>query len=258
MSQPDFTSAGRATQAPRPTFSALLEVAGLWWLILCAGVLLITALLLNVHDGEVQRIQQSRVALSVAELQESIVTDAALGLDLAQDRAIQSRLEAALAADKTLHAIDMVNVQGVAMFSTDRGAIGERWPAAALAAAESGARRTATWSTNIDGETMTGQPLRNAFGEVIGHVSASYAAPPASLSLIALRASMPLWIAAAVSLLALTLIAVLAARWALAPQYRALNAEAEGAMHATLLAVDAVRARQNACLAQLDALEAAE
>ena len=135
MSNRDSASPIDAAPTHKPPLGALLEVAGLWWLILCAGVLLIAVLLLRVYGTEVNHIQHARVSLTVTELQESIETDIALGLDLSENRAIQAQLERALAADPALHAIEVVRKDGVALFSTDRGAIGESWqPAVAVAA----------------------------------------------------------------------------------------------------------------------------
>ena len=258
MSNPISASVRDTDNTQKPTLNALLEVAGLWWLMISAGVLLIAALLLQVYGREVDSIQQSRVSLTIAELQEAIETDIALGLDLAENHGITFKLEAALAADASLHAIDVVSRNGVALFSTDRGAVGERWQAAVTTAADAGMRGNHRWSTVIDNETVSGVLLHNAFGEVIGHVTATYAAPPSRLSAAALRVGMPLWMAALASLAVLAMVSVLAARWALAPQYRHLEAERAGALNASNAKATEVRARLDECLAKLDAMEAAE
>ncbi|MBF5005613.1 hypothetical protein [Diaphorobacter caeni] len=258
MRYSNSTSPSSTAQAPRTTWSAMLEAGGAWWLILCAGVLLIAALMLRIHNDEVNEIQQSRVSLTVAELQESIETDIALGLELAENRSIQNQLEAALSADHSLHAIEVVSRSGVALFSTDRGAIGERWqPGVELAAAE-GVRNDRRWSANVGGEVVTGQLLHNAFGEIVGHVSATSAAPPSRLSMSALRNAMPLWLATAMTLALLSIAAALATRLALAPQHRHLQVEQTGPLAAAEQRAASVRERLDGCQSRLDEMEAAE
>lgn len=259
MSNPISASLHKAdSQRDKPSLGAIFEIAGLWWLTLCAGVLLIAALLLQVYGREVENIQRSSVSLTVAELQESIETDIALGLELAENRSIQSHLEAALVSDANLHAIDVVNKNGVALFSTDRGAIGETWQQDVARAAEDGARRNRQWSARISAEAVTGLVLHNAFGEVIGHVSATYAAPPSRFSLSAIRAGLPIWLATSAALLVLTIAAWIAARWALQPQYRYLHAERDAAMNRAVQDARTVRGRIDDCLAKLDESEAAQ
>lgn len=258
MSNRDSASPIDAAPTHKPPLGALLEVAGLWWLILCAGVLLIAVLLLRVYGTEVNHIQHARVSLTVTELQESIETDIALGLDLSENRAIQAQLERALAADPALHAIEVVRKDGVALFSTDRGAIGESWQPAVAVAAAQGEQQRRQWTATLGGEAITGVLLQNAFGEVVGHVSATYAAPPSRISLQALRNATPLWLATAAVMLALAIAAVLAARWALKPQYRYLHDEQNTAMAQALASAQAVRTRMDDCITTLDESEASQ
>ena len=106
--------------------------------------LLIAFLLLNIRTQEEQGIQRARLSLTLAGLQETIEGDLALGLDLPDHRAIQPKLEKALASDRQLHAIDVVDRAGIALFSTDRGTIGEPLHARVAQAAEAGARGNRT------------------------------------------------------------------------------------------------------------------
>lgn len=252
MSPPISTSHHQAKDAFRPTWNAVLEVAGLWWLTLGAGLLLVTASLLQIHSLEADNIRHSSVSLALTELRESIETDIALGLELSENRSIQSHLEASLTTDTNLHAIDVVSKAGTVLFSTDRGAIGEVWQQDVARPAEENATRQHQWAPQAGGEAVTSQILRNAFGEVVGHISATYAAPPSRFSSAAIRAGMPLWLATATIFLALSACAWLAARWALRPHYRYLHIEHHGAMAQAMHEAGAVRQRMEDCLVRLD------
>ena len=274
MSRPAFlpgeapAQAGAGAPSPAPTdgtpgFAALWELAGLWLLIVLAGVLLIAFLLLNIRTQEEQGIQRARLSLTLAGLQETIEGDLALGLDLPDHRAIQPKLEKALASDRQLHAIDVVDRAGIALFSTDRGTIGEPLHARVAQAAEAGARGNRTWTALVGNEAVMGLPLHNAFGEVVGHISTSYAAPAPALQWAdgsALRDKLlyPILLTTLVILALVVLVGWAAARWALAPQYRRLDHERTGRMAQALAQSAAVRQRMDDCLARLDESERLE
>lgn len=261
--QPGADGLSARAPAATPRFAALWEVAGLWLLIVLAGVLLIAFLLLNVRTHEEQNIQRARLSLTLAALQESIEGDLALGLDLPDHRAVQPRLEKALSADRQLHAIDVVDRAGVALFSTDRGAVGEPLHPRAAAAAETGDRTDRAWTAQIGTEAITGLPLHNAFGEVVGHITTSYAAPAPALQWAngkPLRDTLlsPLLLATCGLLVAVVLLGGLAARWALAAHYRHLSQERAGPLARALAQSAAVRQRMDLCLARLDESERQE
>ncbi|MFY3383346.1 hypothetical protein [Paracidovorax sp. MALMAid1276] len=246
-----------------PRFAALWEVAGLWLLIVLAGVLLIAFLLLNIRTDEEQNIQRARLSLTLAALQESIEGDLALGLDLPELRAVQPRLEKALSADRRLHAIDVVDRAGLALFSTDRGAVGEPLHPRAGVAADLGARTDRAWTAQIGAEALTGLPLHNAFGEVVGHITTSYPAPNPALQWAhdkTLRDALlsPLLLATCALLVAVVLLGGLAARWALSAHYRHLAQERAGTLARALAQSAAVRQRMDLCLARLDESERQE
>lgn len=236
------------------------ELAGLWLLIVLAGVLLIACLLLNIRTLEEQNIQQARLSLTLAGLQETIEGDLALGLDLPDHRAIQPKLERALSSDKQLHAIDVVDRGGIALFSTDRGAIGEPLHPNVARAADFGARHDRTWTARSGNEAVMGLPLHNAFGEVVGHITTSYPAPASTLEWAhasALRnlALNPFILVTAGALLLVLLVGWAAARWALAPQYRRLQEERRGQLNQALAQSAELRQRMDDCLARLDESE---
>jgi len=262
MSRSAFSPGETPAQAGAgtPGFAALWELAGLWLLIVLAGVLLIAFLLLNIRTQEEQGIQRARISLTLAGLQETIEGDLALGLDLPDHRAVQPKLEKALAADARLYAIDVVDRSGMALFSTDRGTVGEPLDARMAQAAEAGARGNRSWTALVGNEAVTGLPLHNAFGEVVGHISTSYAAPAPALQWMegrALRDTLlsPALLATLAIFALVIFVGWAAARWALAPQYRRLAHERTGRLAQALAQSAAMRQRMDDCLARLDESE---
>ena len=157
----------------------------------------------------------------------------------------------------------MVDRAGIALFSTDRGTIGEPLHARVAQAAEAGARGNRTWTALVGNEAVMGLPLHNAFGEVVGHISTSYAAPAPALQWAdgsALRDKLlnPILLTTLVILALVVLVGWAAARWALAPQYRRLDHERTGRMAQALAQSAAVRQRMDDCLARLDESERLE
>jgi len=247
--------------AARPTLSALWELGGLWLLIVLAGIALIASLLLDVRAQEEAQIQRSRLSLTLVELQDAIEGDLALGFDLPDHRGIQPRLERALASDTQLYAIDVVDRAGIALFSTDRGAIGEALQPRAARAAEAGARQDRIWSAALTGEAIMGLPLHNAFGEVVGHISATYATQPVRFRLAVWQADGQTLTLGAMAVLVLAiagLLGWLATLWALQPQSARLRAECQRTQTRALARSAQVRQRMDECLVRLDESERTE
>ncbi|MDF1485826.1 hypothetical protein PY257_11650 [Ramlibacter sp. H39-3-26] len=240
------------------------EIAGLWLLVVLAGIVLIACLLLDIRTQEEEAIQRARLSLTLAELQESIEGDLALGFDLPDNRGIPPQLDKALAGDAQLHAIDVVDRAGIALFSTDRGAVGEALQPRVAQAAAAGTRQDRIWSAPLGTEAVMGLPLHGPFGEVVGHISATYAALPGRTQ--AQRAAghlrpwldSPILTAAAGMLLFAVLAGWLAALWALRPQARLLAVARQGRPGRALARAAAVRQRMDDCLVRLDESERAE
>lgn len=255
------SQASDAAVAAKPTFAALWELGGLWLLIVLAGIALIASLLLDVRAQEEAQIQRSRLSLTLVELQESIEGDLALGFDLPDHRGIQPRLERALASDSQLYAIDVVDRAGTALFSTDRGAVGEALQPRAARAAEAGARQDRVWHAALPGEAIMGLPLHNAFGEVVGHIGATYATQAVRFRLAVWQADGHTLTLGAMAVLVLAtagLLGWLATLWALQPQSARLRAECRGAQARTLARSAQVRQRMDDCLVRLDESERSE
>lgn len=234
----------------------------MWLLIVLAGVLLVAFLLLNLRTQEEQGIQRARLSLTLAGLQETIEGDLALGLDLPDHRAIQPKLEKALANDRRLHAIDVVDRAGIALFSTDRGTIGEPLHAQ-VANAAGAARANHAWTALVGNEAVMGLPLHNAFGEVVGHISTTYAAPAPTLQWMdgqSLRDKLlnPLLLTTLAILALVIVVGWMAGRWALTPHYQRLAYERTGRMAQAVGQAASVRQRMDDCLVRLDESERQE
>lgn len=259
MSHPPATTAP-AQAAPTLPLAAWWEIAGLWLLVVLAGVVLIASLLLDARAQEEASTQRERLSLTLAELQESIEGDLALGFDLPDHHGLQPRLERALASDAQLYAIDVIDRRGTALFSTDRGAVGEASQPRVARAADAGAQQDRIWTAALGSESVMGLPLHGAFGDVVGHISATYATPPVRLRM-ALRQADGTPTLAALTAAVLVCIAVLgwlAGRWAFAPQARRLAHEQRRAQAQALARSAAVLQRMDTCLARLDESERGE
>ncbi|MFC4160071.1 hypothetical protein [Chitinimonas lacunae] len=149
----------------------LLWEIGLPWLIVITLVCgLAVMLVVSVQEAIVADSKRERFRVTLLELREKIETDLALGFELGDDRGAQERLEQMLAQDGLLQAVEIFDQRGMSLFNTDRGSILERVPGRWLAQIEPGQE----WSVSDSGETVIGEPIRNAFGETIGYLAATY------------------------------------------------------------------------------------
>lgn len=161
---------------PRPvvTLAACAESALPWLAVLLLGLVLVGGLVRHVQQAELGKLRDARLSITLQELQDRLEADLALGFDLADSARAQGLLEEALARDPTLVAAEVFDPQGISLFNTDRGAVGERVPVAWLAAA-AGPR----WAVDNAADTSLGLALRGPFGEVAGQVCLTAVAPPA-------------------------------------------------------------------------------
>lgn len=179
---------------PRITLAACLELGGRWLVIVLCGILLLTALLLSLQSTQAQLLREARLEIALQGLRERLETNLSLGFELADSEHAQAMLEELLTADPSLLSAEVFDSSAVSLFNTDRGAIGERVPAAWLSASSlnsstsyrsrrSEASATSsdhwTWSVDSDEDAFTlGLPIRGPFGEIAGQVSITSASPP--------------------------------------------------------------------------------
>lgn len=236
---------------PERAFSGpLIEAGGLWLLVLLAGVLLIAALFNHLRQHELQTLERAQLELTLLDIKGELEGDLSLGMDLHDDPRIQPLLESHLEKDAQLYSLELLAEDGRALFSTDRGIVGELLPPAVLATAQQAASRQEAWHARIGATPVMGVVLRGPFGEIAGHVSASYASRTAGHA-----ADRAMALSVAMALLA-TALAGSAAVWlAMRSQRQLLRQQSQ---HPPAPQVHAARQRLNDGSARLDEVERIE
>lgn len=244
----------RTTHNPSGGFAGpWLEVGGLWLLMVLSGVLLIAGLLDHWRQQELQNIERAQLELTLREIQGELEGELSLGTELQHHPRIQGLLESYLRKDPQLYSLDVLDPDGRALFSTDRGTVGEPLPPLARAAALQGAQRHQPWHALIESTPMMGVDVRTPFGETAGHVSATYA------SRVTDYLSEPVLTAALLFSLLATALAGIAAIWlATAAQRRLRQAQARGRLAQIEAQLAATGQRLDDGAQRLDAVERIE
>ncbi|MDQ6435504.1 hypothetical protein RB623_15710 [Mesorhizobium sp. LHD-90] len=149
-----------------PATRIILAVLG----VTCAGLALCAALVFGSTDRVALRTAEANIDFLLTQLRDTIEANANLGLQLADVRVVQDLIERAKAADPQVVAVEVFSPEGISLFNTDRGSIGE---------AISGLWRTAVryrvenerWRVEEFGNIVVGQAIRNDFGEPIGNLA---------------------------------------------------------------------------------------
>lgn len=238
---------------PRALAGPLLEAGGLWLLIVLSGVLLIAGLLDHWRQQELQAIERAQLELTLLEVQGELEADLSLGRELQHNPRIPGLLRARLQNDTQLYSLEVLDADGRALFSTDRGTVGEPLPPEVQEAARQGAALHRPWNASIGSTPVMGIELRTPFGETAGHASATYASRAA-----APLASRMLTRALLFTLLA-TLLGGIAAVWlATWPQRRLLRAQHSGRLARIEARLAATVQRLDEGSDRLDAVERIE
>jgi hypothetical protein len=239
---------GGANDATRGKSAAgLWEAAGLWALFLVLGIAWLAGSLWILERQQAQDLQQQRLALTVMELKEALEGDLALGLDLVGHPQAQGLIDNALERDRELRSIDIAGTDGVTLFSTDRGAVGEPLAASVWAEARRGGGVRHIWNAEVAGEPLIGSGLRGPFGEPVGYVVSAYRTE--STPWPSLRS----W-----GFLALVTLATLLAGLGLARRALRRTQPENAPVAHSLTAAQATRQRLEACLGQIDEHEVTE
>lgn len=251
--RPDAAHPGQ----PQAITGPLLEVGGLWLLIVLLGVLLINGVLDHWRQQELQWLERSQLELTLQEIKGRLEDDLSLGMDLHHNLHIQHLLEDRLQKDAQLYSLEVLGPDGRVLFSTDRGIIGEPLPAHALTAAQAAARhdtgQPAAWHAHIASTPVMGIAVRSPFGETAGHVSASYASRTSDyVAAQALTADV-------LGLLLATALGGIITLWlALRAQHKRLVRTSQGRLAQAHAALLSTRQRLDDASARLDAMEHAE
>lgn len=102
-------------------------------------------------------IERARVSHLLTSLKDTTEANLSIGLSLDEIAPLQALIEREKAGDPSVLAIDIFNVAGRAVFSTDRSAVGESVPASWSAHL----RDPAGWRAGERGESIFGLPFEN-------------------------------------------------------------------------------------------------
>lgn len=149
-----------------------LELARWWYLVfalLCLGSWMV---LDTLHSSERERMRSERFSLFLTDLREKVEIDLRIGFGIQQDRGAQSRVDELIRQAPELQSIDIFDLKGRAVVSTDRGTVDETvepaWLDAVLAA------NGGHWRHEQADVVAFGVPVRGAFGEVEGQIVVTY------------------------------------------------------------------------------------
>lgn len=211
-----------------------------------AAVFAVTQTLLS---RESRSQQEARLEFQLDNLRADIEANLQLGFPIDEITPAQDLIEEARRNDSTLLALDIFTPDGISLYSTDRGVIGEPVPEPWLAAAEN-AGAQGRWTYSSRGETLLGLPIRNDLGETVAQIVSVTSSQHIEARESGLRQALllhGLWIVPLALLLAVALAVVLARREA-GRFHRAsacLRGESSGGDAATQLEAAAVSAHQN-------------
>lgn len=143
------------------------------------GFLVLFARVIERTDAE---LGEAGLEFLLSSVDRTIELNLQLGLPITELQRADAILEAAVASAPDVLAADLFGVEGETLFSTDRGAVGERVPAAWLAAIEDTIE--GGWRAR-ERETVTlGRPIANDFGRPEGWIAlivdANRLSPPLS------------------------------------------------------------------------------
>ncbi|GAB5467237.1 MAG: hypothetical protein Kilf2KO_02670 [Rhodospirillales bacterium] len=119
------------------------------------------------HQG-LRQLEIERLRFLVSSLSSTVEANLGLGLPIEDLPALQALLERDLDTEPNVRAIEIVGPQETALYSTERGAIGEAIPQSWREAIED--RHSDVWLAEDRGEVAIGEVVRNDFDQPTGHV----------------------------------------------------------------------------------------
>jgi hypothetical protein len=136
----------------------------------CAGLALCAALVFGSLDRLSLRTAEANVDFLLTQLGDTVEANVGLGLPLADIRVVQDLIERVKVADAQVLAVEVFSPDGVSLFNTDRGSIGEPIPPVWQNAVRF---RVANerWRVEEPGSIVVGQVIRNDFGEPVGYLA---------------------------------------------------------------------------------------
>lgn len=147
----------------RPFLVILLTTAVL------ALLLLVTSMARVLERGEVS-LGNAQIGFVLADLDRTIERNLSLGLPLSELQPIERILEQTVANNGELLAIEVLSPAGTALYSTDRGAVGEPIPPAWEQAIEERLPGR-PWRVDHLGTVVIGTSIDNDFGKTAGWIT---------------------------------------------------------------------------------------
>lgn len=132
------------------------------------AVTLAAALIFGALDRLRAAAEEANTDFVLTQLRQSVEASVSLGLPLPDIRVTQDLIERARATNPEIVAIEVFSADGVSLFNTDRGALGE---AISDSWQEAIARVDARWRVEELGALVVGEPILNDFGEAVGGVA---------------------------------------------------------------------------------------
>lgn len=146
----------------------------------CAGLALCLALVFGSLDRLSLRTAEANVDFLLSQLRDTIEANVGLGLPLSDVRVVQDLIERAKATDDQVLAVEVFSPDGVSLFNTDRGSIGEPisplWQNAIRYRVEN-----ERWRIEELGNIVVGAVIRNDFAEPVGYLAVVVAGEARSL-----------------------------------------------------------------------------
>lgn len=162
----------KAISSPHPLrLGVVWEVAIIWFVGFIALVAMSVLIFGAIQQSATDNSLRERYRVALFDLRENLETNLSLGFDLAANPTAQTQIEQMLGRDNSFQAVEIFDRDGIAVFSTDRGSIGEkvpdRWQGARAKAPDG-------WTVKGDYETVVGIPIKNSFNENSGFLALTY------------------------------------------------------------------------------------
>ena len=155
-----------------PLMSLPVRVAAILVLILAATVGLTTVLAANKYRQGLGEILDARYRLAVSDIVATIDTTLDLGVDLAAMQSLQPQLDRTIEADPALLYVEVLDVEGIVLLSSDSSNVGLPAPQSWLSATRNA--REGPWQRREGDAVVLGQPIVASFGAVVGTVALGY------------------------------------------------------------------------------------
>lgn len=124
------------------------------------------------YKSTISNIVKSRVLVVGRGIENSVQASLQLGMQFAELSQLPQLMQREKSSDRLIRGIDVFDVNGQVLYSTDRGRVGQKVPSAWTTAAERA--KGTEWSNEAPGEYVAGISVRNAFNLTVGYLGLRY------------------------------------------------------------------------------------